>query len=1554
MTKEEILAAAGYPNTPDGIAAFYNEYDTPDAFFAKHGGSLNHYKPGGEKPWGEMTAKERAAYLDKKEVLNKKNKKADAWAKKAETKSREQAKKEYYKEWVAENYDKGAMNPMFQTAASFTPFGTIPFAMQSAVSAINNLAQGNYLDAGIDAAFANPLFKGLKGSKQVVPKVKPKLGQMEGLGTSQDVVIPSGKRYGPIATPVFEGKFPQQSFTGNIKGDLFDLRNTGYTDVPSFNKQLNQMMIKAQFGKRPLETKIGPTNVQKSLIKPENIEYIGNDMPNVMYGHYLDTDLMPGKTKPYTAIQALQSLNPNKYGGPSGAPHNGQPTADQFFNYGSHVNDKLNIPMSNPFYLEEGGAYYGGPTRPYAYGGDITEFCWGGGLPGGPNEMPEMLHGGYHSPMNYGSFPAVEWGGALDASNEDEFPMMDDGGSNLAKIIKAASKKMKKTYTAGGKTTIQGGNQNYLENKRASFDDAIKNNIYNAFIKEEEKVAMQALNPYATGMEDMDQTYQAKKGKQKEPDDVPVDFAKTLPDLFPTGRDYSKYLPADIQSQYMMSNADYAKMADLNQRLKDKTFNLTNFEGTPEWGAMARLLGKTGRKMFGPKSVTYKFTGKGIKQVPVKDTELNLPGFEKQRQQGATPSQLMNDYYNQGSTEFEDTAGTGSRNMIEPENMQMRKGQMPDGLKESSYMRSLMLKKNPLMQEYLQDYDNNEFQDKASDQNIQFDPYLINNAQNVYENYMRSKQGFGQKKYGGILGKYQMAGQVTPEQYYELEKMYKAAQAANVANPGKMNEATGAFQQRYHELYPERAQEIIQSRGQATTKGKGLAPGQQFSLESNVDKYFGPTTEKYWQSIEQPQGAMAQPGSVTGTYPQLQDMNVPDTGMNLNFKSPASTPNLAASTKPSTLGTGANLQGPNEPDTNIGNLNLASAQGVKPTKDEILAKKAGMDMKPLQKGKPELTGPTDTEVGPEETIESKVKRKTKGIGKAIAQYAPGAANWLASNLEKKPKLDPMQNQPIVLGNRGDYRDAEGMGEFRPDQQVPVQFPGGYGAYRTKFGGALPQALSGLEIKMQPGLYGTNGNRQFSLPTQVDSQRFSQQPTEVRNSLTAVPRDQANLEAEGGETALVNIDGIPAHFKISGKRHSQGGVPLDLPDNSFIYSDTASMKIKDPNILAQFGMAPKKGGYTPAEIAKKYDINKYRKILSNPNSEDLERKTAEAMIANNNMKLAKLAMAQESLKGFPQGIPVVAMPYMIANDIDPAMYAPTQAQEEQPDADMGVQRYGGNIISQFPTMRYGGLTEYQKAGQTTDDLYGFSQTNKNIDKMLEVQTLQKQKEGKEKYYKNYNKAMYTAEKQHEFLKNQVDKNLKTIADKYKEAIEQIRRDNTYNGRVRLDETALEKIKGLQENINKTVETYKTFKNKLSDPTAVINKEDIPYDFVYKPMAGPNSSVIGYEDIIKNQRVLQSRHERQNPKDFKNNPQLQNQIMQGMGVVDPYTFKPVKNKYHMMPSPIPGGERMFAEEIPVEEDVVVEQTTKPATKNVEVKKKPAAKANTKTESKFNWVD
>jgi hypothetical protein len=173
-------------------------------------------------------------------------------------------------------------------------------------------------------------------------------------------------------------------------------------------------------------------------------------------------------------------------------------------------------------------------------------------------------------------------------------------------------------------------------------------------------------------------------------------------------------------------------------------------------------------------------------------------------------------------------------------------------------------------------------------------------------------------------------------------------------------------------------------------------------------------------------------------------------------------------------------------------------------------------------------------------------------------------------------------------------------------------------------------------------------------------------TEVRKTITKVPREEANLEAEGGETVLTfDAAGYPLFYEIKGPRHSNNGVPLNLPDDSFIFSDTRAMKINDQEILDMFGLSKKKGGYTPADISKKYlELNKYRETLQSPDSDKIAKASAERMIKNMIVKLGALGVAQESKKGFPQGIPAVARPYMEAYGISEEELIPQKPEEGQ--------------------------------------------------------------------------------------------------------------------------------------------------------------------------------------------------------------------------------------------------------------------------------------------------
>lgn len=198
---------------------------------------------------------------------------------------------------------------------------------------------------------------------------------------------------------------------------------------------------------------------------------------------------------------------------------------------------------------------------------------------------------------------------------------------------------------------------------------------------------------------------------------------------------------------------------------------------------------------------------------------------------------------------------------------------------------------------------------------------------------------------------------------------------------------------------------------------------------------------------------------------------------------------------------------------------------------------------------------------------------------------------------------------------------------------------------------LPQAGSGLDMKMQ-GLKAGQGLNLKAAAWFTTPGRMSEPDIQVNRTLKAIPRSKANVEVEDGEIiSTPGEGGIPNVFKASGERHSGGGIPLNLPKDSFVFSDTNAMKIKDPEILAQFGITTT-SSMTPAGIAKKYDVNKWKGILADPDTDDIQRKTAEMMISNYNLKLAKLGLVQESKKGFPQGIPQVAMPYIESLQINP--------------------------------------------------------------------------------------------------------------------------------------------------------------------------------------------------------------------------------------------------------------------------------------------------------------
>jgi hypothetical protein len=262
-------------------------------------------------------------------------------------------------------------------------------------------------------------------------------------------------------------------------------------------------------------------------------------------------------------------------------------------------------------------------------------------------------------------------------------------------------------------------------------------------------------------------------------------------------------------------------------------------------------------------------------------------------------------------------------------------------------------------------------------------------------------------------------------------------------------------------------------------------------------------------------------------------------------------------------------------------------------------------------------------------------------------------------------------------------------------------------------------MKNVRIKKAPGTRGEQD--QFALVDNLTPYygHLGADSDTVSESMTALKGEdlrKAKIEVEGGESVIgdSNRDGHIDLFHFKGKRHSEGGMPVDIPEGSFIYSDTKNLKIKDKEILQKFfGLPFKKGGYTPAEISKKFSINKYVQILKDEDADQITKRTANEMIKRHTEKLGVLAFVQEAMKGFPDGIPEIAMTALatLGHDIEELMAASAPPEMMMPGApavspdevpmDMGMQEEM-MMAPEEPMMRYGGqLSQYDNGGSVND-------------------------------------------------------------------------------------------------------------------------------------------------------------------------------------------------------------------------------------------------------------
>lgn len=184
---------------------------------------------------------------------------------------------------------------------------------------------------------------------------------------------------------------------------------------------------------------------------------------------------------------------------------------------------------------------------------------------------------------------------------------------------------------------------------------------------------------------------------------------------------------------------------------------------------------------------------------------------------------------------------------------------------------------------------------------------------------------------------------------------------------------------------------------------------------------------------------------------------------------------------------------------------------------------------------------------------------------------------------------------------------------------------------------------------------------FALVTGAESAPYgtTQPETTVKHTMGAIPREEANVEVEGGETAVgdINMDGYIELMTFIGPKHSKGGIPANLPEGTFVFSNSEKLKITDKKLLKEgFNYSGKTA--TPAAVSKKFKLNDFVNVLRKGEGDEIAMNTAQIMLDTNTGKLAELSLVQEAMKGFPSGIPALAESVLMG------------APEELPQASMG--------------------------------------------------------------------------------------------------------------------------------------------------------------------------------------------------------------------------------------------------------------------------------------------
>lgn len=164
-----------------------------------------------------------------------------------------------------------------------------------------------------------------------------------------------------------------------------------------------------------------------------------------------------------------------------------------------------------------------------------------------------------------------------------------------------------------------------------------------------------------------------------------------------------------------------------------------------------------------------------------------------------------------------------------------------------------------------------------------------------------------------------------------------------------------------------------------------------------------------------------------------------------------------------------------------------------------------------------------------------------------------------------------------------------------------------------------------------------------VPIQNNTSKLDPSQPDVNSTIKSLPKDSdvKSAEIEKGEVVL---SGDGRLMTARGKSHAQGGIPVNLTDNSFIFSNFKPLSLtkqdKEDFNLKMGGDKPKAN--TPAKtVQKNVDIEHHNKMVAiqgDPIYDNISKTSSALMLQKNISKLGQIGYLQEEKKGFPEGLP----------------------------------------------------------------------------------------------------------------------------------------------------------------------------------------------------------------------------------------------------------------------------------------------------------------------------